>query len=98
MVATDRFEERFLQQDSEAKRLYARARAVMPGGNSRTTVYQAPHPPYAARGAGAVVVDTDGQERFDFVNNYTALIHGHADPDINAAVVEQLQWGTAFGS
>ena len=63
MVATDRFEERFLQQGSDAKRLYARARAVMPGGNSRTTVYQAPHPPYAARGAGAIVVDTDEHPR-----------------------------------
>ncbi|RIK46185.1 MAG: aspartate aminotransferase family protein [Chloroflexi bacterium] len=97
MVVTNRFEERFLEPGSDAKRLYERARKVMPGGNSRTTVYQAPHPPYAARGSGAVIVDTDGQERFDFVNNYTSLIHGHADADINAAVIEQLQWGTAFG-
>ena len=97
MVTTDRFEERFLAEGSEAKRLYARAQKVMPGGNSRTTVYQAPHPPYAARGTGAVIVDADGQQRFVFVNTYTAMIHGHADPDITAAVIEQLQWGSAFG-
>lgn len=97
MVATHKSEERFLQPDSQAAKLSERARQVMPGGNSRTTVYMAPYPPYAVRGEGAVVIDADGQERIDFVNNYTSLMHGHADPDINAAVVEQLQYGTAFG-
>src|SRR5581483_527644 len=33
----------------------------------------------------------------DFINNYTALILGHADPEVNSAVSEQLQRGTAFG-
>ena len=96
MVVTDRQQEAFRSAESEAARLYARARQVMPGGNSRTTIYQSPYPPYAARGVGAVVIDADGQERLDFLNNYTSLIHGHADPDINAAVINQLQYGTAF--
>ncbi|HEX5166728.1 MAG TPA: aspartate aminotransferase family protein, partial [Thermomicrobiales bacterium] len=96
MIVTDRQQEAFRSETSEAARLYRRAKQVMPGGNSRTTVYQSPYPPYAARGVGAVVVDADGQERYDFLNNYTSLIHGHADPDINAAVIEQLQYGTAF--
>jgi glutamate-1-semialdehyde 2,1-aminomutase len=96
MVVTDRQQELFRSETSEAARLYQRARQVMPGGNSRTTIYQSPYPPYAARGVGAVVIDADGQERFDFLNNYTSLIHGHADPDINAAVIDQLQYGTAF--
>jgi glutamate-1-semialdehyde 2,1-aminomutase len=43
-----------------------------------------------------VVIDTDGQERLDFLNNYTSLIHGHADPDMIEAVTAQLQLGTAF--
>jgi glutamate-1-semialdehyde 2,1-aminomutase len=89
--------ETYLEPTSAAARLNERAQRVMPGGNSRTTVYLAPHPDYAARGAGAVIVDADGQARYDFVNNYTSLMHGHADPDINAAVIEQLQHGTAFG-
>ena len=96
-VQVDQAREDYLAPDSAAARLYQRAQRVMPGGNSRTTVYMAPYPDYAARGAGAVVVDADGQARYDFVNNYTSLIHGHADMDINAAVVEQLQYGTAFG-
>ena len=86
----------YLTPSSASAQLAERARQVMPGGNTRTTVYQAPHPPYASLGQGAVIVDADGEERLDFLNNYTSLIHGHADPDITAAVIEQLQFGTAF--
>jgi glutamate-1-semialdehyde 2,1-aminomutase len=96
VVDTSTLEERYLDPASEAARLYERARKVLPGGNTRTTVYQAPYPSYAVRGKGATLIDADGQERLDFINNYTALIHGHADPDIQAAVIEQLQYGVAF--
>nr|6K8H_A Chain A, Aminotransferase class-III [Sphaerobacter thermophilus DSM 20745]6K8H_B Chain B, Aminotransferase class-III [Sphaerobacter thermophilus DSM 20745] len=86
----------YREPGSAAADLFERARRVLPGGNTRTTVYSAPYPPYAARGRGAVIVDADGEERLDFVNNYTALIHGHADPDINEAVIRQLADGVAF--
>jgi glutamate-1-semialdehyde 2,1-aminomutase len=97
MVDTGKVQEAYLEPGSSAEQLAQRAKQVMPGGNTRTTVFMAPHPPYAVRGQGAVVVDADGQERIDFVNNYTSLIHGHADPDVTAAVIEQLPYGTAFG-
>jgi glutamate-1-semialdehyde 2,1-aminomutase len=86
----------FLEPDSRSAELWARARAVMPGGNSRTTVFTAPHPAYAASGQGASVTDVDGQQRLDFVNNYTSLIHGHAHPRILEAVIRQLSLGTAM--
>ena len=96
MTATDR-REAFRQPTSASARLHEHARKVMPGGNTRTTVHLDPYPAYANRGNGAVVVDAEGEERLDFLNNYTSLIHGHADPDVSAAVIEQLQQGTAFG-
>jgi len=68
----------------------------MPGGNSRTTVFTAPHPSYAASAQGAKVTDVDGKTRLDFVNNYTSLIHGHAHPRITEAVIRQLPFGTAM--
>jgi glutamate-1-semialdehyde 2,1-aminomutase len=82
---------------SVSARTHQRAVRVMPGGNTRTTVYRHPWPPYAARGQGAVIVDAEGQERIDFLNNYTSLIHGHADPDVAAAVVAQMALGSSFG-
>ncbi|HZQ59960.1 MAG TPA: aspartate aminotransferase family protein, partial [Casimicrobiaceae bacterium] len=81
---------------SNSAKLYERARAVMPGGNSRLTIFQSPYPIYAERGAGCRVYDVDGVERVDFVNNYTSLLHGHADPGIMAAVTAQLARGTCF--
>ena len=41
--------------------LYHRAVDVMPGGNTRSTLFVAPHPPYAVRGSGAEVTDSDGR-------------------------------------
>lgn len=76
--------------------LYQRALDVLPGGNSRSSVYRAPYPYYAASGSGARIVDVDGIERTDFVNNYTSLIHGHAHPAIVGPVTEQIQRGTCF--
>jgi glutamate-1-semialdehyde 2,1-aminomutase len=81
----------------ESALLNERARRVLPGGNTRTTVYRAPHPVYAASGHGCRVVDVDGVERIDFVNNYTALIHGHAHPQIVEAATRAIAAGASFG-
>jgi glutamate-1-semialdehyde 2,1-aminomutase len=86
---------KYLEPDSHSAKLYARARAVLPGGNTRTTVFNAPYPAYVASAQGATVTDVEGQTRLDFVNNYTALIHGHAHPRIIDAVSRQLTRGTA---
>jgi glutamate-1-semialdehyde 2,1-aminomutase len=56
-----------------------------------------PFPIYAERGAGCRVWDVDGHEFIDCINNFTSMIHGYAHPKVNAAVVEQLQLGSAFG-
>lgn len=87
---------RYLDPASRSAELFARAQTVLPGGNSRTTVFAPPHPSYAARAQGAMVTDVDGQSRVDFVNNYTALIHGHAHPRIVDTVSRQLSQGTAY--
>ena len=82
--------------DSESKsaQLYERASRVLPGGNSRATIYHSPYPVFVKSGKGCRVTDVDGVERLDFLNNYTVLIHGHAHPDIVAAITEQAQLGT----
>ena len=76
--------------------LHQRGLKVMPGGCSRNTVLRKPHPLYAERGEGCYVTDVEGVRRIDFANNMASLIHGHAHPQLVAAVTEQLQKGTAF--
>jgi len=84
------------QPKTNSDALFERALKVLPGGNTRTTVFELPHPPYAARGEGCRLYDVDGNEYLDFVNNYTSLIHGHAHPAVLAAVRDQLERGSAF--
>ncbi len=76
---------------SRSATLYDRAVHVMPGGNSRHTVYFPPYPIYAVRAQGARIWDADGVERLDLINNYSSLIHGHNHPRIVAAIMDQAQ-------
>jgi glutamate-1-semialdehyde 2,1-aminomutase len=78
------------------ERLFEEASRYIPGGTSRLHYYFPPYPIYARRAQGYTLVDADGRERLDFLNNMTSLIHGHADPAIKAAIVAQLDLGTAF--
>lgn len=81
-----------------SKAMFDRALKVLPGGNTRTTVFTAPFPIYVQSGSGCRVRDVDGHEYYDCINNFTSLIHGHAHPDVTKAVTEQLPFGTAFGA
>lgn len=76
--------------------LFAEASQYMPGGTSRLHYYYQPYPIYAQSGNGCYLTDVEGVERVDYLNNMTALIHGHANPVINLAIFHQLQRGTAF--
>ncbi|MGH0237090.1 aspartate aminotransferase family protein [Sinorhizobium meliloti] len=81
-----------------SRELFERARKVMPGGNTRTTVYIDPFPIYAVRGEGCRVWDVDGNAYYDCINNFTAMIHGYGQPEAVKAVGKQLPHGTAFGA
>ena len=82
--------------NSQSAQNFERAKAVLPGGNSRSTIDLKPHPIYLTHGQGSVVYDVDGNEYLDFINNYTSLIHGHAYPAVTEAVTKQLPLGTAY--
>ena len=81
-----------------SRRLFERARKVMPGGNTRTTVFLDPFPIYAVRGEGCRVWDADGQVFYDCINNFTSMIHGYGQSEQVAEVAAQLPLGTAFGA
>jgi glutamate-1-semialdehyde 2,1-aminomutase len=82
---------------SASKALHDRATRSLPGGNTRTTVFMQPYPIYAVRGEGCRVFDADGNALIDCINNFTAMIHGHAHPTLIEAATKQLSLGTAFG-
>jgi glutamate-1-semialdehyde 2,1-aminomutase len=75
---------------------FARFRQHLPGGETRTLTHYEPYPVVIARGEGAILVDVDGNEYVDVLNNYTALVHGHAFPPIVEAIARAARDGSAF--
>ena len=53
--------------NSSSQKMYDRALASLPGGNTRTTVFMKPYPIYAARGEGCRVWDLDGNVFIDCI-------------------------------
>jgi glutamate-1-semialdehyde 2,1-aminomutase len=68
----------------------------MPAGDTRSVTYHPPYPLAIARGEGPTLWDVDGNRFIDLLNNYTSLVHGHAHPEIVAALTAQAPLGTAF--
>jgi glutamate-1-semialdehyde 2,1-aminomutase len=93
-----RIVERYAERTPGSAALHARARRSMPGGDTRTIVFFAPHPLYIERAAGAVMADVDGNDYLDFLGNYTSLVHGHAHPAIVEAISVQAARGTAHAA
>ena len=71
---------------------------VMPGGNTRTVLYNPPFPLGIARGESCYLWDLDGHRYVDFLGEYTAGIYGHSHPVIRAALAEALDAGLNFGA
>jgi glutamate-1-semialdehyde 2,1-aminomutase len=86
----------FMDRSSKTAQLFEQAQKYIPGGTSRIHYYFKPYPIYAQSGEGCYVTDVDGTRRLDFLNNMTALIHGHGNPGIKKALFEQIERGTAF--
>lgn len=84
-----------------SRRLFARARELMPGGvNSPVRAFSAVGgtPLFIARGHGPYVVDVDGNRYVDYVMSWGPLVHGHAFPPVIEAIEEVARQGTSFGA
>src|SRR5438445_3002357 len=86
------------EQFSISRLAHERAKKVMPGGNTRSSVYEAPFPLYLKSGKGAYVMDVDENSYLDFQNNFTALIHGYGHAGVNSALVAQIGRGLSFAN
>ncbi|MGH8548833.1 MAG: aminotransferase class III-fold pyridoxal phosphate-dependent enzyme [Methylococcales bacterium] len=89
------------QRYKTSEALLERALKVIPLGSqtfskSRTQYPHGASPFFITRGSGSHVWDADGNEYIDFVNSLAAITLGHNDPDVNAAVLAQLQQGVIF--
>jgi glutamate-1-semialdehyde 2,1-aminomutase len=87
--------------DARSAELYRRALEVLPGGvNSPVRAMEAigRSPIFVDRGEGAELIDVDGNRFVDYVCSWGPLIHGHAHPEVLAAVTAAAAKGTSFGA
>ncbi|GIE98168.1 glutamate-1-semialdehyde 2,1-aminomutase [Paractinoplanes rishiriensis] len=81
--------------------LFDRASAIVPGGvNSPVRAFRAVGgtPRFMAHGSGPWLTDADGRRYVDLVCSWGPLIHGHAHPEVIAAVQAAAAHGTSFGT
>jgi glutamate-1-semialdehyde 2,1-aminomutase len=81
--------------------LFDRASAIVPGGvNSPVRAFRAVGgtPRFMSSGKGPWLTDADGRRYVDLVCSWGPLIHGHAHPEIVAAVQAAAALGTSFGT
>jgi glutamate-1-semialdehyde 2,1-aminomutase len=87
--------------DTRSTELYRRALELIPGGvNSPVRAMRAigRDPIFIERAAGAELIDVDSNRFVDYVCSWGPLIHGHAHPEVLAAVHEAAARGTSFGA
>src|SRR5450755_970013 len=87
--------------DGRSEEWYRRALVRLPGGvNSPVRAMRAigRDPLFIERGVGAELIDVDGNRFIDYVCSWGPLIHGHAHPQVLAAIAEAAGRGTSFGA
>lgn len=90
----DAFRKRF----SRSAELYARSREVIAGGITHDSRNFAPFPIYIERAEGSRKWDVDGNELVDHWMGHGSLLLGHNNPDVTAAVADQVHKGTHYGA
>ncbi len=81
----------FPDKKTKSSELFERSKRIFPGGNTRHPIVFHPYLIYASHGDGARIIDIEGISRIDFVNNFSAQIHGHSHPKIVEAIIEQAK-------
>ena len=89
--------DRYVARNPTSQAALTRARAVMPGGNTRSVLYYAPFPLAIARGEGCWLWDVDGHRYLDLLGEFTAGLYGHSSPVIREAIVSALDGGLNLG-
>ncbi|NOZ82341.1 MAG: aminotransferase class III-fold pyridoxal phosphate-dependent enzyme, partial [Euryarchaeota archaeon] len=81
-----------------SRELFEEAKRYLVGGVNSPVRAMKPYPFFTARASGSRLWDVDGNCYIDYCLAYGPLILGHAHPEVVAAVREQAELGTAYGT
>ena len=91
---TRKIESDYEKRTPRSHAVMTEARKVLPGGDTRRSIFFFPYPIWLDHADGCRVYDEDGHEYLDFHNCYTVMILGHGNPQVKAAMKDQLDQGT----
>jgi glutamate-1-semialdehyde 2,1-aminomutase len=86
---------------TKSEEIFAAAQLMMPGGvSSPVRAFKSinSEPIFIQRAQGAYLWDVDDNRYIDFVGSWGPMILGHADPDVENAIIEAARKGTSFGA
>lgn len=90
-----------LSERAQSRAVFERAQKWLPGGvNSPVRSFRGylPYPLVVESSRGARLFDVDGRSYLDLINSWGAIIHGHNDPYIRQAIIDQVEKGWGYGA
>lgn len=90
--------EQYAEQFRGSYDLWQRSRQAIVGGITHDGRHIKPFPPFVAKADGAFKWSIDGHKLLDFCVGHGSLIFGHNDPDLTAAMEQQVSKGTHFSA
>jgi glutamate-1-semialdehyde 2,1-aminomutase len=88
---------KYIDRTPRSKKLFQRAKKVLPSGVTYGLRAINPHPFYLKKAKGVKLYDVDGNVYTDYWVGHGALILGHSPKPVVEAVSKQLEKGTHFG-
>jgi glutamate-1-semialdehyde aminotransferase len=86
---------------TRSKELFTAAQSVIPGGvNSPVRAFKSVggDPLFIKKAFGSTIEDVDGNVYIDYVGSWGPMIIGHANEEVNDAIIEAARGGTSFGA
>ena len=90
--------ERYRTRHPASARQLDQAAEVLPGGNTRSVLFQSPFPLVMVRGEACWLWDADGHRLLDALGEFTAGLYGHSAAPIRSAIVAALDGGIGLSS
>ena len=88
------------RNNRRSREIFAEAEKVLVGGvNSPVRAFRSVggEPLIIDRGQAQYLYDADGNQLLDFVCSWGAMLLGHANPAVSAAIADQAQKGSSYG-
>ena len=88
-TALDHAARRYARHRPGSAAALERARQVLPGGNTRSSLWSDPFPLCITGGQGCRITDVDGHDYVDLLGEFTAGLYGHSSPVLARALEHQ---------